>query len=149
MIYIESPKQYRGKKKSLFLAGGISNCKNWQKLMVKLLSDAPLVIFNPRRGRKFKFSKKVEQAQIAWEYRYLRRAAAISFWFANETVCPIVLFELGAHSMTDKPLFVGIDPLYQRRSDVEIQLKLARPDIKIVYSLADLVMQIKQWVVAK
>ena len=149
MIYVEAPKKYSGRKKSLFLAGGISNCGDWQKEMRKMLSNESIVVFNPRRARKFRFDQKTEKEQIAWEYRHLRKATAISFWFTHETVCPIVLFELGAHSMTKKPIFVGIDPAYARRSDVEIQLKLVRPDIKIVYSLADLVQQVQKWIIKK
>jgi hypothetical protein len=44
--------------------------------------------------------------------------------------------------MTDKPLFVGVHPDYKRRQDVEIQTELARPDIKIVYSLEALAKQV-------
>ena len=44
--------------------------------------------------------------------------------------------------MTSKPIFIGVDPKYQRRQDVEIQTKLARPEIEIVYSLEDLANQI-------
>ena len=72
-------------------------------------------------------------------------ADAISFWFPAETICPIVLFELGAWSRADKPIFVGIHPDYQRKQDVEIQLSLARPDPKIVLSLSDLAQQIHEF----
>jgi hypothetical protein len=83
--------------------------------------------------------------QITWEHDYLRMADAILFWFPCETICPIVLYELAAWSMTDKPIFVGVHPDYQRRQDVEIQTGLARPEVEIVYSLEDLVGQVASW----
>jgi len=58
-------------------------------------------------------------------------------------LCPITLYELGTWLMTDKPLFVGVHPAYARRLDVEIQTRLVRPEVKIVYSLAALAELIK------
>lgn len=72
----------------------------------------------------------------------LRDADAILFWFPCETLCPITLYELGAWSMSDKPLFVGVHPAYQRRQDVEIQTRLARPDVAVTDLLAALVASI-------
>ena len=40
--------------------------------------------------------------------------------------------------MTNKPLFVGVDPNYQRFLDVKIQTKLARAEVVILESLTDL-----------
>jgi hypothetical protein len=77
--------------------------------------------------------------------RHLRRATARLFWFPSETLCPIALFELGCCTRSDEPLFVGVDPTYRRRFDVEEQLKLARPDVKIVYGLRDLAAQVLAW----
>ena len=77
-------------------------------------------------------------AQIEWEHRHLHRADALLFWFPCETLCPIALYELGAWSMTGKPLCVGTHPDYPRRLDVEVQTRLARPDIRVVSSLEDL-----------
>jgi len=69
----------------------------------------------------------------------------IQFWFPQETLCPIVLYELGAWSKTNKPIFVGVHPEYKRRQDVEIQTKLARPEVKIVFSLENLAKQIRDF----
>ena len=44
--------------------------------------------------------------------------------------------------MSQKPLFVGVHPNYQRRADVEIQTRLVRPDVTIVYTIEDLVKQV-------
>ena len=41
----------------------------------------------------------------------LRRCDGILFWFPCESICPIVLFELGTHLMVPgKPLFIGMHP---------------------------------------
>lgn len=145
MEYIESPKNYNGKGKSLFLAGGITNCPNWQLDLVDLLKNENIIILNPRRKNFLLNDPIVNKKQIKWEHNHLRKAKAISFWFPKETLCPIVLYELGSWSMTDKPLFIGVHPEYKRREDVEIQTKLVRPDIKIVYNLKDLSEYIINW----
>ena len=85
------------------------------------------------------------EVQIRWEFDHLRRASARLFWFPSATLCPIALFELGAWSMGREPLFVGVDPLYARRADVETQLRLARPDVQVVYSTRDLAAQVRDW----
>ena len=145
MRYIESPIHYSKKAlgNSLFLAGGITNCPDWQQEIVKMLSDTDITILNPRRVNFPIHDPNAALEQITWEHHALRDAFAISFWFPMETICPIVLYELGAWSMTHKSIFVGMHPEYQRRQDVEIQTKLVRPEVKIVYSLEELAKQVR------
>lgn len=142
MIYIEAPNTTSSSKKSLFLAGTITGSANWQQKLIKEIETLDIVVFNPRRKNFDVKDPKGSEKQILWEHLHLRAADAISFWLAKETVGPIVLFELGAHMMTSKPIVIGIDPEYERKQDVEIQAKLARPDIKIVYSLENLAKEI-------
>jgi len=149
MRYIESPETFVGKPEksgfvveSLFLAGGITGCENWQLKMKEYLSNVPIVLFNPRQKDFPIDDPNAAQAQIAWEHEYLKKASMILFWFPPETLCPIVLYELGAWSMTDKKIFVGVHPEYKRKQDVEIQTKLARPEIEIVYDLGELSEQV-------
>jgi hypothetical protein len=134
--------EYEGGGPSLFLAGGITGCPDWQSQLIDLLADAPFDLFNPRRKNFPIQDPSAAAEQIAWEHRHLRQATAIAFWFAAEQLQPIVLYELGAWSMTRKQLFVGVHPAYQRRIDVEIQTRLARPEIRIVGSLEGLAEQI-------
>jgi Nucleoside 2-deoxyribosyltransferase like len=141
MNYIEAPNFIETNKQSLFLAGGISNCPPWQNELLRSLDNLDIAVFNPRR-KIFPNDKDVNLHQITWEFTYLRRASVISFWFCRETLCPITLLELGSWLMTNKPLIIGMNPEYQRRTDVEIQTKLARPEIQIVYSLKELLLQI-------
>jgi hypothetical protein len=106
--------------------------------MVEMLRDSDWMLFNPRR-KDFPLTDPTAAAeQINWEYDHLRRASAILFWFPREALCPIALYELGAWSMTDKPLFVGVHPEYERRSDIEIQTSLVRPEVRVMKLLSDL-----------
>jgi hypothetical protein len=73
-------------------------------------------------------------AQITWEYTRLNMADIIAFWFPQESICPITLFELGAHLSGNKKILVGIHPNYPRRFDVETQVILAGT-APVVYSL--------------
>ena len=143
MKYIQCPDTYTGPGRALFLAGGISNCPNWQLELVELLTDSSLVLLNPRRENFPMNDPQAAEGQIHWEHDHLQLAWGISFWFPCETLCPITLYELGSWSRTTKPLFIGLHPQYARRLDVEIQTKLARPEITIVYSLPALAEQIR------
>lgn len=144
MHYIECLDTYQGSERSLFMAGGITGCGDWQAELAALLSDTDWILLNPRRKNYPANDPVVAEQQIQWEHDHLRAASAILFWFPSETLCPITLYELGAWSMTDKPLFIGVHPDYARRIDVEIQTRLARPEVRIVYSLADLAELIKR-----
>lgn len=147
MRYIECPTVYTPTQgtTSLFLAGGISGCPDWQADVVSLLDDVYIDLLNPRRKNFPIHDPQAAKAQITWEHDHLRLADGILFWFPCETMCPIVLYELGAHSMTDKPLFVGVHPKYSRKQDVEIQTLLARPNVRIVDNIPALVRQVRQW----
>jgi len=144
MKCIECPDTYEpfSSENPIFLAGGITGCPNWQSDVVNMLENTSGVLFNPRRKNFPINDTSASEFQIKWEHDHLRKASAILFWFPCETLCPIVLYELGAWSMTNKHLFVGVHPEYQRRQDVEIQTKLARPGVSIVYSIQDLVSQV-------
>lgn len=148
MLYIESPgligdldSKYAGNK--VFMAGGITNCPDWQHEMKGLLDESHLVLLNPRRANFPIGDPGAAVEQITWEHNMLRAADGIMFWFPCETLCPIVLYELGAWSMAGAPIFVGVHPDYQRRQDVEIQTSLVRPGLEIVYTVADLASQIR------
>lgn len=139
MRYIECPEIYENNDgTSVFLAGGITNCPDWQQEIVTLLEASNFVILNPRRKHFPKDDNNAALNQIKWEFEHFRKSDIILFWFPKETINPIVLYELGAWSMTSKKLVVGVHPEYVRRVDVEIQTKLARPDVTIVYSLKEL-----------
>lgn len=145
MIYVPPTIDYEGDRPSLFLAGGITDCGCWQQQILELLAGSSLAVFNPRWAVWNCKDMAGAREQIGWEHRHLRRATARLFWFPPETLCPIALFELGGWTRGSEPLFVGMDPVYRRRFDVEEQLKLARPDVEIVYRLPDLAGQVLAW----
>ena len=127
---------------SCFLAGGITNCHDWQSDVVRLLSDTNITFLNPRREDFDVNNKTHSELQIVWEHAHLGSVEVIAFWFPWETLCPISLFELGAH--INKKIIVGVDPEYQRKFDVIQQMKLARPDLTVMTSFDDFVAEIRQ-----
>jgi hypothetical protein len=150
--YIEVLTEYEpGHLPAVFLAGGITGCPDWQQEIVDWLADLPLVFLNPRRADFPINDPAAAPLQIEWEFRHLRKASAILFWFPEETLCPISLYELGAWSVYRdergiRPLFVGVHPGYLRRQDVEIQTRLTRPEIVIHNDLPSLADAVRQWV---
>ena len=141
---ITAPEEYTESAPSLFLGGGITGCPDWQAEVIHHLGRTGWVLLNPRRPNFPMDDPTAAEQQIAWEHRHLRRATGVLLWFPRETVCPIVLYELGAWSMTDKPLLVGTHPHYRRRQDVHLQTALARPEVQVVDSLDALVQQARR-----
>jgi hypothetical protein len=127
--YVECPNDYRKApgEKSLFPAGGITTCPDWQALMVDLLTTTDLALLNPRRKAFDVNNATVEEQQIRWEFQHMNRATAVLFWFCAETVCP-------THHAA-----------YQRRKDLHIQTKLVRKRQKIHDSLEALAAEVKAW----
>lgn len=115
-------------KNAVFLAGGISNCADWQSgVAERLAANTGAVVYNPRRvDFDMKAYEEVSRQQINWEYYALRMAPVNLFWFPPETLCPITLFELGSamERLHVGALMVGCHPDYQRRFDVEVQMNL-------------------------
>lgn len=132
MIYVEAPEILRPSARlpKLFLAGGITDCPDWQSRAHELCRYLDIVVLNPRRAN-FLRDPSADREQIAWEHIALRRADVILFWFCEEAIQPISLYELGAWSMTSKRLAVGAHPNYARRPDVLIQTELVRPDVQV------------------
>jgi hypothetical protein len=146
MTCIEAVNEYEvGGELSLFLAGGITGCPDWQREVIASLAGERITLLNPRRANFPIHDPSAATQQIEWEHRLLRKADAILFWFPCETLCPIVLYELGAWSMTDKVMFVGTHPDYQRKQDVVVQTALVRPDVSVTHDLRDLVASVKGW----
>src|SRR5437868_6025694 len=106
MRIVEAPADHDGLGPAVFLAGGITGCPDWQADVIKMLADTNLTLLSPRRRRYPMLNPEdaAAEEQITWEFRHLRLASAIVFWFPCETLCPIALYELGAWSMTTKPL---------------------------------------------
>lgn len=140
MNYVEAPGVYRGQERAVFLAGGITDAENWQAMLVQSQQEFPGVILNPRRAEFQVGDEELGRQQIEWEYRHLKLADLVAFWFPPQTLCPIALFELGACCESTVPLVVGTNPDYARRFDVVEQLRLRRrrPDVTVVSTLDQL-----------
>ena len=134
--------------KKLFLGGGITGCPDWQSEVIKRL-DLPYIslsLYNPRRtdwNREADDSEVINQ--IKWEHTYLRKANAIMFWFPEESICPITLFELGYWLNRDKKLFIGTHPKYPRALDVLTQVGLADNNIPVRDNLDAMIKDILIW----
>jgi hypothetical protein len=152
--YIECPNTYRPQNETknvikIFLAGGITNCPDWQQDAVHYLKDysvyyknLELVVFNPRRSdvkmivynERRPETKDFLKDQIEWEHKHLSDADIVMFWFPKESVCPISLYELG--SLSSRPedtakLVIGTEKQYSRREDIIIQTELRCPGIDV------------------
>jgi hypothetical protein len=133
---------------SLFLAGGITNCKPWQNEVLAKLTNFKGTVFNPRR-EVYPDDPKTGTEQIEWEFNALQCATIISFWFCADTLCPITLFELGVHLTRSRfsiyPfVLIGIEPNYARDFDVRTQAKLIKSDMQFYTSLDALTEYLKK-----
>jgi len=152
MRYLEAPnRELYDSSYKIFLAGGITGCPDWQAVLVKRLQDLPdnITILNPRRASWPIDDPTASEAQITWEFDMLQLADLIVFWFPPQTLCPIVLYELGRWNAKSTPKIVGIHPKYARKLDVEIQTRLAdklwskKRKTPIVYSLSAIEFEIR------
>jgi len=104
--------------------------------LVEKLKDYNVTIYNPRRNNFDINNPKVSEEQIKWEHKYLHESNILVFYFAQETLCPITLFELGAalerniYTTIKQDIIVYCEPEYSRKFDVELQIKLAMKNAK-------------------
>jgi len=138
-IIIEAPNEVYSLENTenirMFLAGGISNCPDWQSEVIEHLKDVDgLTVYNPRRQDFPMDDPNAAEEQITWEYEHLADADVIAFWFSRGSLNPIVLYELGMWgNSNDVEIVIGVDPEYERIQDVEIQTRLARPEVDIIH----------------
>lgn len=139
---ITSPDDQSGSnyRTNVFLAGGITNCPDWQQKVIdqllkeRCLSDTYVTIFNPRREEwDMNFGEEESIKQIEWEAKRFKKSNIFSFYFCNsESPQPITLFELGRyitlaatryHDWKNR-IIVSIENGYSRSLDVETQCRL-------------------------
>lgn len=141
MKYIEAPHDIKTDLPSVFLAGGIGNCPDWQADAAKGFTDLDVAVFNPRRPSfPTPWTRDEENFQVRWEFAALEAASVILFWFPrSESLQPIAQFELGSHLRSGKRIVVGRDPEYLRAGNIDIQVELIRPDVMVYDSLDEVV----------
>lgn len=127
--------------KSVFLAGGITNCKEWQKEVIAELCDENISVYNPRQEHFDIADKNASYKQILWEYERLEKMDIFSMYFCNDNSDqPICMYELGRNVVRMQNRFpndwqnrivVSVENGYKRMQDVVIQLQLCAPSILV------------------
>lgn len=140
MKEIIAPTEYKlsNNEISVFLAGGITNCPEWQKDIIKKLNDLSsekLVVFNPRRDNFPIGDKTASYNQIQWEFDKLNKADIFSIYFTSgKSTQPICMYELGRYITImqhrfpidwENRIIISVEDGYVRKEDVIIQTELA------------------------
>ena len=109
MIVVTAPDYYGlmfdSRKTFCFLAGGITDCSNWQKTVINFLKEREncmtldnLVLFNPRRDNFPIDDPSAADKQIEWEYDWLGMSDIFSIYFdGGNSDQPICMYELGRY----------------------------------------------------
>lgn len=134
--YIEAISNETPTYPTVFLAGGIQKCPEWQIEIVKLLSDELITILNPRRKNFPIHDPNAAKEQIEWEFHRLNNSDIFSMWFSNaDSDQPICMYELGRHLVLhrDHPetIVIGVEPGYRRAQDVVIQSGLVDSSLSL------------------
>ena len=120
---------------SVFLAGGITNCKEWQKAVIDELAFEDISFFNPRQEHFDVSDKNASYKQILWEFERLEKMDIFSMYYCNDNSDqPICMYELGRNivrmqnrfpSDWEKRIVISVEDGYRRKADVLIQTELA------------------------
>ena len=122
-----------------FLAGGITNCWEWQDAVINTLryyDTEKLIVANPRRPNFPINDPKAAAQQIAWEFYWLERCDIFSMYFvaSEQSDQPICMYELGRNVMAMQHRFpesyknrivLSCEDGYRREADVKAQMNLA------------------------
>ncbi len=123
---------------AVFLAGGITNCEDWQKEVIEYFKSLPeektnhLVIFNPRRDKWPKNSDVEEvRRQINWEADYINKSNIFSMYFTNtdKSDQPICFYELGRYARGND--VISYQEGFKRALDVDFQMEILCPTMRI------------------
>lgn len=135
MIVITAPHLYIPKHDdiTIFLAGGITGCRNWQQEVIDHLhgfvgrDDTQVVVYNPRQENFDINNLYAATDQITWEYQYLNQVDIFSMYFVGgDQVQPICMYELGRYTKAyDEYQVINTEKDYIRKGDVAIQVALA------------------------
>lgn len=141
-------------EKYVFLAGGITNCPDWQKDVIEYLESLTseseylenltfaesdnldnLVVLNPRRENFPINDPSAANKQIEWEFDALEKADIFSMYFCSgKSDQPICMYELGRNILRmqmkypsdwEHRIIISVEEGYSRKTDVLIQTKLA------------------------
>lgn len=125
---IEAPHAWQAEEgqRSVFLAGGIVNCPNWQANAIAAIGDyyPDALILNPRRSYFDVSDPRQTDIQMEWEVTNLRKVDVALFWYADADEAQAgVAHELGFIGESDQDFVIGVDPRFSRRHLVHAQLR--------------------------
>lgn len=149
-IEIQAPNELKTKDDyvSVFLAGSIEMGKavDWQKEVVKKLSDEKYIFLNPRRDDwdaswEQSIENKEFKLQVTWELTALEFADIIVMYFDPETQSPISLLELGLHARSKK-VIVCCPEGFWKKGNVDIVAE--RYKITQVSSIDEMISTLKK-----
>lgn len=123
--------------KIIFMAGGITGCPDWQSEFQTIIKSHTeisddFVMVNPRRPNFDVRDPSMSEQQIEWEAKWLERAWLTTFYFPPDSLCPITLFELGKQLGLGRNVLVAAHSDYARKIDLVHQLRLMRPDARLI-----------------
>lgn len=151
-VYTPDPEKQELK---IFLAGGITNCPNWQQKVIENIKfnhdyedkDYNVILFNPRRELFDINNKEAVSEQIAWEFMYLELCDLFTMYFADgPSDQPICMYELGRNIARIQAKFpcgwknmiiVSSETEYKRYNDVYWQLYYATVDEVSLHNCLD------------
>ena len=139
VITAPEPLDIRDDEVAVFLAGGITDCPNWQAEIIRELkataSDTKIVLLNPRRDSFPIGDPDAAEEQITWEFKALEHMDIFSMYFCSGTSDqPICMYELGRNICRMQMRFpfdwidhivISTESEYKRFRDVVIQTELA------------------------
>lgn len=141
MQILTAPTTEKPMHPTVFLAGGITNCKEWQKEVIEKLKDINLSVFNPRQEHFDITDKNASFKQILWEYERLEQMDIFSMYFCNDNSDqPICMYELGRNIVRMQNRFpndwqsriiISVEDGYKRKADVLIQTQLCAPALYV------------------
>jgi hypothetical protein len=137
MLYNNAdPLPFLFSRPSVFLAGGVNNCEDWQEELSSLINTSLYDVVNPRSKNHSNKLEITKRDLMLWEHRAIDKSDSAIFWFPKNTVCPTALLELGRmleravhHSAR---LAVGWHPKYPRAVDVETLIQAGICDKKYI-----------------
>ncbi len=136
---ITAPSNEEPKYMTLFLAGGITNCKDWQNEVVNNINSCDITVFNPRQINFDITDHDATRKQIEWEFKRLEQMDIFTMYFCNsDSDQPICMYELGRNIVKmqnrfpndwENRIVVSVEEGYKRADDVRIQMQLCAPKI--------------------
>ena len=147
-IETQSPNRIKPGLINIFLGGSIEmgNAIEWQKDVIKSLSDLPVQFLNPRRDDWDKsWTQSIENTefkkQVQWELNCLELSDIIIFYIDPNTKSAVTLIELGIHSKSNKAIVFCPDGFW-KKGNIDVLCEFY--DIKQVDSFNELMDEVRR-----